>query len=68
MQQEGVLSLGMQVRDKLTGFKGTTVSKHEYLYGTTQFGVQAQIGTSGELPEPKFFNAGYLVEDTSAKQ
>jgi len=36
------IKLGNRVRDSLTGFEGIAVSRHQYQYGCTRIGVEAE--------------------------
>lgn len=53
MEQE--IELGMFVKDKLTGFAGTVVSRTEYIHDTPQIGIQSWgVGEKG-MPKPIAF-------------
>lgn len=52
--------LGKEVEDKITGFKGIATSKHIYLTGCNQFGVQPKIDKDGKVPDIKYFDEGRL--------
>jgi hypothetical protein len=53
--------LGKEVKDKITGFEGIATSKHIYLTGCNQFGVQPKIDKDGKIPSKEFFDEGRLV-------
>lgn len=48
--------LGLEVKDKVTGFKGILMWRVQYLTGCDQYGIQGPINDKGELPEPKKFD------------
>ena len=53
--------LGKKVKDKVTGFIGIATSKHIYLTGCTQFGLQPEVNEKGKVPDAGFFDEGRLV-------
>jgi hypothetical protein len=57
-----MITLGNKVKDTVSNFKGTVVSRHEYLDGSVQFGIQAVVKEDGKLPDIKFFDFSRLVE------
>lgn len=67
--------LGKLVEDKITLYIGIATSKHIYLTGCNQYGVQAQVDKDGKIPDIKYFDEGRLVvikefltkEDVAAK-
>ncbi len=52
--------LGKQVKDKITDFEGIATSKHIYLTGCNQFGVQPKIDKDGKVPDMRYFDEGRL--------
>jgi hypothetical protein len=52
--------LGKKVKDKITGFEGIATSKHIYITGCNQYGVQPSIDKDGKIPDPKWFDEGRL--------
>lgn len=52
--------LGKKVKDKITGFEGIATSKHIYLTGCNQFGVQPQVDEKGKVPDKGYFDEGRL--------
>lgn len=52
--------MGKTVKDKITGFQGIATSRHEYLTGCTQYGVQPPVDKDGKIPEREFFDEGRL--------
>jgi hypothetical protein len=52
--------LGKKLKDKITGYEGIATSKHLYLTGCTQYGLQAQVGADGKIPEKQYFDEGRL--------
>jgi len=53
-------NLGKVAQDKITGFKGVITSKHIYITGCNQYGVQPPVKESGELPDLKYFDENRL--------
>lgn len=45
------IKLGQKVKDTITGFTGIATSRHEYLNGCVQYGVQGKIDKDGIIPE-----------------
>ena len=52
--------LGKQVKDKITDFEGIATSKHIYLTGCNQFGIQPKINKDGVVPDVRYFDEGRL--------
>lgn len=52
--------LGKKVREKITGFEGIASSKHIYLTGCNQYGIQAPVDKNGVIPDIKYFDEGRL--------
>lgn len=55
-----MIKLGDKLRDTITGFQGIATSKHEYLTGCTQYGLQATIKKDGNLPQIEYFDENRL--------
>ena len=55
-----MIQLGQKVKDPITGYEGTAVSKTQWLYGCTRIGVQAKIGEDGKVPEMYCFDEPQL--------
>jgi len=53
--------LGREVKDKVSGFYGIAESKHIYLTGSDQYGVQPVIDKDGKLPEKQYFDEDRLL-------
>jgi len=53
--------LGKQVKDKITDFEGIATSKHIYLTGCNQFGVQQKIDKDGKVPDVRYFDEARLT-------
>lgn len=53
--------LGKQVKDKITDFEGIATSKHIYLTGCNQFGVQSKIDKDGKVPDVRYFDEARLA-------
>lgn len=52
-----MISLGDEVRDKITGFAGIAICRHIYLNGCDRYSVQPKIDKEGKLPEHQTFDA-----------
>ncbi len=52
------IELGVEVRDIASGFTGTAISRHEYLYGCERINIQPRVrDEDGKLPESQTFDA-----------
>ena len=56
-----MINLGNKVKDKITGFQGIATSKHIYLTGCSQFGIQPPMDKDGKVPDKKYFDEGRLT-------
>ena len=45
------LKLGVEVKDKVSDFKGITIAKCEYLNGCIAYEVQPKCGKDGKMPK-----------------
>lgn len=54
-------SLGIEVIDKQTGFRGTIVAQVRYLHDPYQWGVQAPLGADGKIPDIIWFDEKRLM-------
>ena len=52
--------LGKKAKDKITGFEGIITSRHEYLTGCAQYGIQPQIDKDGKVPDKAYFDEGRI--------
>lgn len=52
--------LGSQIKDPITGFKGTAVAKYIYMTGCTRISVQPKVDKDGKIPEPGTFDESTL--------
>lgn len=48
--------LGKKVKEKITGFEGIATSKHIYLTGCNQYGIQAAINKDNKIPDIVYFD------------
>lgn len=55
-----MINLGDTVKDKITGFKGVAISRHEYLNGCIRFCVQPPVDKNGKVPEEESFDEEQL--------
>lgn len=52
--------LGKEAVDKITGFKGIITSKHIYLTGCSQYGIQPVVDKDGKVPDMRYFDEGRI--------
>ena len=52
--------MGKKAKDKITGFEGIITSKHIYLTGCNQYGIQPQVDKDGKVPEKNNFDEGRI--------
>lgn len=45
------VELGSTVKDKITGYEGLVIGRHEYLYGCRRYSVQSQVLKDGKPVE-----------------
>lgn len=57
-----MITLGTSYEDKVTGFIGVAVSRTEYLYDSTQIGLQATQLCGGKPLSLVYFNEAALVK------
>lgn len=50
------ITLGDYVKDVVTGFVGTAISEHYYLYGCRRITVQPRVDKEGKVPECATFD------------
>lgn len=55
-----MIELGVEVRDIVTGFSGTTIARTEWLNGCARLTVQPKIGKDGKLPDNATFDEPQL--------
>lgn len=48
--------LGDKVKDRVSGFEGIIIAKHDYLYGCTRFSVQPVVDKDGKHPDSMAFD------------
>lgn len=58
-QKKEKVQLGLQARDKITGFEGILVGKVDYLFGCTQYGIAPPV-KDGKLGDTNFFDEGRI--------
>jgi hypothetical protein len=52
--------LGKKAKDIITGFEGIITSKHIYLTGCTQYGLQPKIDKDGKVSDINYFDEGRI--------
>lgn len=55
-----MIQLGEEVKDRVTGFKGIAVARHEFLNGCVRFSIQPVMGKEKKLEDEKWFDEGQL--------
>jgi len=58
--------LGIEVKDKITGFTGMLVGHADYLTGCDQYLVQPECENSGTYPSAEWFDEGRLIKIKNA--
>lgn len=61
------ITLGDEVRDRITGFKGIVVSRTEWVSGCVRVAIQAQELFEGKPVEPAHFDEEQVEVVTAAK-
>lgn len=51
-----MITLGYEVKDRVSGFQGVAIGRHQYLQGCARISVQPPVDEKGELPESKVFD------------
>jgi hypothetical protein len=51
-----MITLGAEVKDKVSGFVGIAVAKHNYINGCTRITVQPKVDKQGKLPDSQTFD------------
>ncbi len=58
-----MIKLGDRVKEKISGYRGTVISKTEWIYGCVRFGVQADGLHEGKPIPSQGFDEGELTPD-----
>ena len=53
-------NLGKKAKDKVTGFTGIITSKHIYLYGCNNYGLNPGVDKEGKLRKSEYFDEGRI--------
>jgi len=48
--------LRKEVKDIITGFAGTVVGRHEFIFGCIRYTVQPKVDKDGKLPDTQTFD------------
>lgn len=56
------ITLGKEVRDKITGYSGILVGEATYLFGCRQYGVVPKVDTDGKIRDTQWFDEGRVEE------
>ena len=54
------IKLGVEAKDKVTGFKGTIIGKAEYLYGCIQYALKPKVDKEGKPVDSCWFDEGRI--------
>jgi hypothetical protein len=60
-----VINLGVEVRDRVTGFKGRVTGRADYISGCNQYLVQPDTKKDGDFVEGRWFDE-HRLEVTNA--
>ena len=62
------IELGALVRDKITGFEGTAMTRATWMYGCNTYDVQPKIDKDGKVPDQVAFDEPQLevIEESSS--
>ena len=52
--------LGLEAKDKVTGFKGIITGRCEYLYGCAQYGLVPKVSKEGKRQGIEYFDEGRI--------
>ena len=55
-----MLKLGLEVKDKVTGFMGIVTARASYLTGCDKYGVTPIVDSDGRIHNPEWFDEGRL--------
>ena len=61
MKTKWKFKLGIEAKDKITGFKGIITGRIDYLYGCHQYGVTSKINKEGKN-DHNWYDEGRLVK------
>lgn len=56
-----MIELGLEVKDKITGFTGIVIGKAEYLTGCNQYGICPTVDADGKKRDTEWFDEGRLL-------
>ena len=64
-----MLELGIKVKDRITGFKGTITARTEYLWGCNRYFVEPEVDENGAYRDGQSFDEDSLelIEDETVK-
>lgn len=54
------IQLGLEAKDKVTGFKGVIIGKAEYLTGCNQYGLCPPVSAEGKKVDTEWFDEGRI--------
>lgn len=55
-----LIELGVKVKCKITGYKGTIISRTEWLTGCNTYGVKPPVDGNGDIKKAEYFDEGML--------
>jgi hypothetical protein len=56
-----MFEFGIEVKDKITGFKGIVTGKCSYITGCDQYLVQPEVDKEGKSEDPKWIDEPRLI-------
>ena len=55
------IKLGQQVKDSITGYKGTVIGRTSFLYGCERIGVQGPLDKDGKVLDIVWFDEEQVI-------
>ena len=55
-----MIKLGLEAKDKVTGFEGVVVSRHQHIIGCDQYQIQPYANKNRKFPDSCFFDEDRL--------
>ncbi len=54
------IELGLEVEDRITGFRGIVTSRVEYINGCVQYCVRKKVGKDDKFPDAEYIDGEHL--------
>jgi hypothetical protein len=55
-----MIKLGLEGKDKVTGFQGIIIARVEFLFGCNQYGLAPKVTDNGEVKDTQYFDEGRI--------